>query len=185
MSQAATPPQESAPNKKRTGTWLVLVVVAVVLIVVIVQAVRGGNSSSAASTSGDDAGSSTEPAGLNEPVRDGRFEFTVTGVDCSRTTLGTVRAEGVFCLVSVRVQNISDQPQTLDATSQRAYDAQQNEYTAHPQATLAESPALFAQLDTGAEVDGRLVFDVPAGTRLTQIELHDSAFSGGATVGLG
>jgi hypothetical protein len=34
-------------------------------------------------------------------------------------------------------------------------------------------------------VDGLLVFDVPAETQLTKLELHDSPFSGGVTVNLG
>jgi hypothetical protein len=42
-------------------------------------------------------------------------------------------------------------------------------------------PAVLGRLT----VDGIVVFDVPADVTLTSLELHDSAFSGGVTVGLG
>lgn len=194
MSQATSvqypQPQAPAPQKKGKGKWILLLVVAVAAIILITQATGGGESGS--SSAGDTSSDPAQAVGLNQAVRDGKFEFTVTSMDCSKNTLGTApittQATGVFCLVSVSVANIGDEAQTLDATSQVAHDAQGREYSTDIEAAFYldnGGDALFNQLNPGASVDGVLVFDVPAGTQLTSLELHDSMLSGGVTVNLG
>jgi Domain of unknown function (DUF4352) len=195
MSQATSlqPQQQApAPQKKGKGKWILLILVAVVAIIIITQATGGGDSSSSSPAGGDSSSAdSAQAAGLNQPVRDGKFEFTVTNMDCSQNTLGTApvstQATGTFCLVSVTVANIGDEAQTLDATSQVAFDAQNREYSTDIEAAFYlenGGDALFNQLNPGASVQGVLVFDVPAGTQLTSLELHDSMLSGGVTVKL-
>ena len=197
MSQATSLPpqyeqQAPAPKKKGKGKWILLIIVAVVAIIVITQAGGGDNPSQSTASGGDSSSDSAQAVGLNQPVRDGKFEFTVTNVDCSRNVLGTApvatQAAGVFCLVSVSVTNIGDEAQTLDATSQVAYDAQNREYSTDIEAAFYlenGGDTLFNQLNPGTSVDGVLVFDVPAGTQLTTLELHDSMLSGGVSVNLG
>jgi hypothetical protein len=195
MSQATSvQPQEQAPapQKKGKGKLILLLLVAVVAIIIIVQASGGDSSSSSPSAGSDSSSDSAQAVGLNQPVRDGKFEFTVTNMDCSQNTLGVApvshQATGVFCLVSVTVANIGDEAQTLDATSQVAYDAQNREYSTDIEAAFYlenGGDTLFNQLNPGASVQGVLVFDVPAGTQLTSLELHDSMLSGGVTVNLG
>ena len=185
-------------KKKR---FILLAVIA--LIVIIVIATSGGSDSSSPSSSdggssstssggGSSSGDSTKAVGLNQAVQDGKFEFTVTGVDCSKNTLGadpvSTQAAGVFCLVNVSVANIGNEAQTLDSTSQYGYDAAGKKYSTDTEAAFYLQDAgdtLFEQLNPGTSVDGVLVFDVPAGTQLTTLELHDSMFSGGVTVNLG
>jgi hypothetical protein len=180
-------------KKKR---FILLAVIA--LIVIIAIATSGGSDSSSSSSSSDGGSSSTgggpseKAVGLNQAVQDGKFEFTVTGVDCSKNTLGadpvSTQAAGVFCLVNVSVANIGNEAQTLDSTSQYGYDAAGKKYSTDTEAAFYLQNAgdtLFEQLNPGTSVDGVLVFDVPAGTQLTTLELHDSMFSGGVTVNLG
>ena len=172
------------------------ILLAVIALIAIIAVATSGGSGDGGSSSSDGGGSSSDgsakSAGLNEAVRDGKFEFTVSGVDCSKTTLGTgpisTQANGVFCLVNVHVQNIGGEAQTLDSTSQVAYDAQGSKYSSDIEAAFyldAAGSALFNQLNPGTSVDGTLVYDVPAGTTLTKLELHDSAVSGGVTVNVG
>jgi hypothetical protein len=47
-----------------------------------------------------------------------------------------------------------------------------------------ESSVLFNTINPGNAVTGKVVFDIPKGAKLTTLELHDSAFSGGVTVTL-
>jgi hypothetical protein len=174
-----------------------ILLAAIALILIIVFATRGGGDSSSSATSssgggGSSSGESANAVGLNQAVQDGKFEFTVTGVDCSKSSLGAApvatEATGVFCLVDVSVANIGNEAQTLDSTSQYGYDAAGKKYSTDTEAALYlenGGDTLFEQLNPGASVDGVLVFDVPAGTQLTKLELHDSMFSGGVTVNLG
>ncbi len=177
-------------KKKR---FILLAVIALIVIIAIAQSGGGESGTSSSSSNGSSSGDSASQAvGLNEAVTDGKFEFTVTGMDCSKKTLGadpvSTQATGVFCLVNVSVANIGDEAQTLDSTSQYGYDAAGKKYSTDTEAAFYlenGGDTLFEQLNPGTSVDGVLVFDVPAGTQLTKLELHDSMFSGGVTVNLG
>jgi hypothetical protein len=174
--------------KKKRFIFLAIIVL---IVIIAVAANSGGGGSTSSSNNGSSADSATA-AGLNTPVRDGKFEFTVTGIDCSQNTIGadpiSTTANGVFCVASVNVSNIGNEAQTLDATSQYGYDAQNNKYSTDTEAEFYlpnTGGALFNQLNPGTSVSGQIVFDVPAGTQLIKLELHDSMFSDGVDVTLG
>lgn len=176
-------------KKKR---FILLAVIALIVIIVIASNSGGGGSSSSSASSGGGSSSGAKTVGLNQPANDGKFQFTVKGVDCSNKTIGTdpvsTTANGVFCIVSIDVKNIGDQAQTLDASSQYGYDAQGKKYSTDTKSEFYlpnQGGALFNQLNPGSAVSGQFVFDVPAGTKLTKLELHDSLLSGGVNVNLG
>ena len=181
-------------KKKR---FILLAVIALVAVIAI--ATSGGESGSSSSSSDGGSpptgGGSSEntgtAVGLNQPTQDGKFEFTVTGLDCSQNTIGeapvTKTAQGTFCLVSLTVKNIGNEAQLLDASSQKALDAAGKEYSADSSAAmyLGDTSTFLNQLNPGSTVNGQIAYDVPVGTQLTALELHDSPFSGGVTVNLG
>jgi uncharacterized protein DUF4352 len=131
-------------------------------------------------------------AGLNQPVRDGKFEFVVTKWDCSKSRVGQGAlgqdAQGKFCLMTVKVRNVGKQAQLFDASSQKAFDAAGITYDADTGA----SPYVNKNVETflnninpGNSVTGVIPFDVPKKSTITSVELHDSAFSGGVGVKVG
>jgi hypothetical protein len=129
--------------------------------------------------------------GIGDAVRDGKFEFVVTKVDCSKSKVGSEylnkKAQGKFCMVSVSVKNIGQEAQLFDGSSQKAMDAKGTEYSNDGAAEMYsnEDTATFLnEINPGNSSKGRLVFDVPKSTKLTALELHDSPFSGGVRVGL-
>jgi hypothetical protein len=200
--QAAPAPTTAAKPKKpiykRWWMWLL----GIVLVIILANALGGGSDPASDTSSGggdtsseqpaDDAGEAPEEAaGLGTAVRDGKFEFTVNGMDCSRSELGTppvsTTAQGVFCIVSIHVSNIGDEAQFFDASSQTALDAEGREFSANSGAAVYlgdQANSFLEQLNPGSVVEGQLVYDVPAGTQLTQMELHDSPFSSGVKVNL-
>jgi len=130
-------------------------------------------------------------AGLNQPARDGDFQFTVTGLKCGVSHVGTdligQDAQGQYCLVSIQIKNIGKKAQTFSDSEQKAYNAKKVEYSVDSAAALyanSTSQVLFEQINPGNTVKGKLVFDVPEGTKLTSLELHDSMFSDGVKVNL-
>jgi hypothetical protein len=130
-----------------------------------------------------------EEGKLNQPVRDGDFEFVVSKVDCGKTSLGPsqfgVKAQGVFCLVTLSTKNIGDKAQTFFDTNQKAF-AGSTEYSTNSSASIyiENNDVWITEINPGNTAKGIIVFDVPKGTQLTKLELHDSAFSGGVTVTL-
>ncbi|WP_433302131.1 DUF4352 domain-containing protein [Actinoplanes sp. CA-030573] len=129
--------------------------------------------------------------GLKQPARDGKFEFVVSSMKCGVSEVGSdllgAKAQGQFCLVNLSVKNIGKKAQSFADSAQTAYDAKKVEYSSDSNAAIyanKNSQVLFTEINPGNTVKGTLVFDVPKGTKLTSIELHDSLFSGGVTVDL-
>jgi hypothetical protein len=137
------------------------------------------------------AAPSAPAPGVGDKVRDGKFEFVVSRVDCSRTTVGLEHlqrtARGRYCVVSLSVRNIADTPRYLLGQAQKAVDATGTE---HRSDTIAgvyanrDTQTFLERLDPGERVTGKLVFDVPRRIALTTVELHDSPLSGGVEVTL-
>ncbi|WP_433299268.1 DUF4352 domain-containing protein [Actinoplanes sp. CA-030573] len=150
--------------------------------------------SAAPGTKGAERG--VEDATLNRTGADGAFIVTVTGLRCGVSTVGAgelrQRAKGQFCLVSVNVENAGREARLLDSGAQRALDVHGREYSLddHAAAILSErsledgSATLLDEVPAGATVSGVLPFDVPAGTRLSALLVHETAGSRGARIAL-
>ena len=129
--------------------------------------------------------------GFGDPAKDGKFQFTVTKMSCGRTSVGSSflnqKAQGQFCLVTVKVKNIGDKAQMFAGSNQKAYDAKGTEFSNDSGAEIyanSEAQTFLQEINPGNAVTGKLVFDVPKSTKLVRLELHDSIFSGGVEVAL-
>ncbi|MBM2621061.1 DUF4352 domain-containing protein [Actinoplanes sp. LDG1-06] len=206
--QPAFYPPAPAPAKRRKWPWIAGGAGVFVLLLCgigAISAASGGGTESpnetiaAAETSvapkaaGTTAPKKTAPKtpGIGVPAKDGDFQFTVTGVKCGVAKVGNQyfgeKAQGQFCLVSVQVKNIGKEAQTLIDSVQKAFDAQGTEYSVDSGAAIyanGDQQVFFEDVNPGNTVRGKLVFDVPKGTKLTTVELHDSLFSGGVKVAL-
>ncbi|OEJ27463.1 hypothetical protein AR457_26370 [Streptomyces agglomeratus] len=127
--------------------------------------------------------------GIGDPVRDGKFEFTVTKVIPGVEEVGDEfdkKAQGQFVLVCMDVENIGDEAQLFDGSAQKLFDAEDREFSADTTAAvyLDESQSFLNEINPGNKVKGIVVFDVPKNVKPVKIELHDSFFSGGVAVNL-
>jgi hypothetical protein len=66
-----------------------------------------------------------EAPGTGTPVRDIKFEFTVNRVECGKSRVGSSdfgqTAQGQFCFVYMKVENIGTEAQTLGAWCPMAF----------------------------------------------------------------
>jgi hypothetical protein len=178
------------PAKRRRWPWTAAAfVLATVLGWVGLLAVLGPDMAENAPGAAKAADSPTGQ--LGRPIRDSMFEFTVAGLDCTKTTVGADFAVGVargtYCMVTLSVQNTGTQAQPFDESSQKVYDDKGTAYSHDTDAEFivnSDTPAWFEQIGPGSRVTGKLVFDVPEPARLSVIELHDSPNSGGVKVAL-
>jgi hypothetical protein len=128
--------------------------------------------------------------GIGREYRDGKFAFTVTRVKKGVHRVGDQytgqTAQGQYVLVYVTVRNIGTEASTFDNSSQKLTDVQGRNFDSDTGATIsmADANAFLKDINPGNGVNGILVYDVPQGTRLKSIDLHDSMFSGGVTVPL-
>jgi len=192
----SAPPAPTGKSKKpffrRKFVWF-LGIVVLIIVIVAVNGSKSSTTTTADSGSSAPAGSPEAAAaapGVGTSVRDGKFEFVVTSVEPGVAEIGTAplttKAQGQFVLVNVSVANIGNEPQSFAGSDIKAFDSQGREFTASSTAAvyLADSNSLYTPINPGNSVVGKVVFDVPVGTELTSIELHDSMFSDGVKVAL-
>ncbi|AWZ22869.1 Mpr protein [Rhodococcus pyridinivorans] len=198
---APVPPAGNAPapqKKSKKWPWIVGGIAAVVVI----ASVSGGGDDEKPTTPTNsdnpavqvDAPAAAEEdttAAMNIPVRDGKFEFVVTGVESGLTSLGdnpflAEEAQGQFVVVTMTVSNISDEPKSLSPSDQKLIDGQGRTFSPDTSAALnldSDVP-IWDKINPGNTVTMPVVFDMPVDAVPTAIELHDSMFSGGVTVSL-
>jgi hypothetical protein len=154
----------------------------------VVVATSGGDNKPDASDGTQAGATPGAGVGLNQPARDGKFEFTVSEVECGKSKVGTdvlsKTAQGQFCLVTMTVNNIGEEARTFDASNQKATGEGGVEYLADGEASLylEESKSFLTDINPGNSVTGVVVFDIPKDGEIKTLELHDSAFSGGVAV---
>jgi hypothetical protein len=174
-----------------------LVLAGFIVLIVVISVAAGSKGTPAASSGGAPANAAPaaqQAAKIGTPVRDGKFEFTITSVSHAKSVGDTANglgdtAQGEYTILHVTVTNISSQSQTLDDSSQYVYDASGRKYDASTSADInlngSGSGSVFLNdINPGNTVRGLIAFDMPAGQKALKAELHDSAFSGGVTVRL-
>lgn len=192
---AAVPPQ---PPAKKSKKWPWIVGAIAVLLLIVALTSGGDDSSSSSSDSngspnasgGRDAGDAA--AGLNTPVRDGKFEFVVSGYQDGLSEVGenqylTEEAQGQFVVVSLTVQNIGDKPQSFSPSNQKLIDAQGRSFESSSMAQIAlggSDITVWDNINPGNTVNVKLVFDMPKDATPSTLELHDSMLSNGVKISL-
>jgi hypothetical protein len=128
---------------------------------------------------------------LGKKVLDGKFAFTVTAVKCGIAQVGTneyltQKAQGEFCRAALTVENVGNEAQTMFASNQYLFDTKGRKFSADATANLYDESAklMFEEINPGNSLKGFVYFDVPKGTAVSKLELHDSMFSGGIGVRL-
>jgi Domain of unknown function (DUF4352) len=187
------PAHAPAPRKRAKWPWILGGVFLAGLIgcVGIFAFALGGVGAAIDKLGSDSQGGDAVAGHMNEPIADGKFEFTVTGVKCALEKVGdgqlSQQAQGQYCLVDVSVKNVGTSAEVFSDIAQTAYDTSGNQYSADSGAAVYANPknaTFIAQINPGNAVTGKLVFDVPTGTRLQSIVLHESMFSAGVKIPL-
>jgi hypothetical protein len=113
--------------------------------------------------------------GIGQPVRDGKFEFVVTVVYNQRG----------YTTVQMSVTNIGNEAQTFFPENQTLIDTAGREYECDTMAVYDFNKDGMIELNPGLKTVSVVPFKAAPGTAFSAVELHDSAFSGGARVALG
>lgn len=165
-----------------------------IIALVIIASAAGGSKTTTSTSSSKDSKTNTkaETAKIGQSVNDGKFEFTVTSIECGKTSVGsnpylTKTAQGQYCLLSITVKNIGNEAQSLSSSNQYLLNASGQKYSDDGTATMYNAPGgttWYNDINPGNSVSGAIVFDIPKDQTPVTAELHDSAFSGGVKVNL-
>lgn len=182
--------------KEKSTNWFVrhkvLSVILGLVVIGVISSAVGGGSKSGTNSSKSSGSKKAETAKVGQAANDGKFEFTVSSVECGKTSVGanqylTKTAQGQYCLLNVTVKNIGDQAQSLLSSNQFLLNASGQKYSADDMATIYNAPngtSWYNDINPGNSVNGAIVFDIPKDQTATTAELHDSAFSNGVKVTL-
>ncbi|MGW4368724.1 protein kinase domain-containing protein [Nocardia takedensis] len=128
------------------------------------------------------------PAPAGTAVRDGKFEFAVTGVEFGVSRIGMQSAQGSFVVVGLDVRNISEEKKWFLPFGQKLVDGAdrvvEHDTTATAWQNVRHGNNYSFELAPGQSVRTQLVFDVPADLTPDHLELHDFVWSGGVAVRL-
>jgi hypothetical protein len=140
---------------------------------------------------GYDSASAPPPVGgIGQEVRDGNFGFVVTSVDMSKSAGGDfsnqfeiVPAQGEFVNVHLTVSNVGDRPQSFLAYNQ-TLQIGANQFSSNNAATMW-TQGMTVEINPGNSIQALVSFDVPPGPANDGVlTVHDSLFSGGASISL-
>jgi hypothetical protein len=190
-------------HRKATRPWFkkkrFILSLAVIFLVVIIWGAnrRADMGTSHTAKSGSQVSVTNAPQvkaatpGIGTKVRDGEFEFVVTGVEHPGKTLAgkvgeTLTAHGEFVIVLVNVTNMGKKEQSPDCSSQILMSDKGQMFEPSSAILRTKEALKFVQLiKPGNTVNGFLMlFDVAPGTNVVDIELHDSPVSHGVDVKL-
>jgi hypothetical protein len=130
--------------------------------------------------------------GMNQPVRDGAFQFTVDGVKCGLAEIGGrddhQAPTGQFCVVTLAVKNVGTGPAVFAEAIQKAYGAGGVWFSADSEAGLYANPdptIFFNDINPGNKIRAYVVYDIPPGARIVRLELHENPRTHGALIKIG
>jgi hypothetical protein len=144
----------------------------------------------ASMTVGGTATLGSAPA-MGTPVRDGALEFAVRDLvqvhhvgDTSEPGL-SIRAKGVFAVVTLSVRNVGLVPRTLVDSDQVLIDSRGQRFTVSMAANIYGNLDIRStRMDPGERLEVNLAFDVPVGTVPRSMMLRESVTSEGVIVAL-
>jgi hypothetical protein len=170
--------------KKKRFMVLLALIVAIALILVV-------NARSDPGTVASPAKAKAVPADIGTKVRDGAFEFVVTGVEHPGKTFEgkvgkTLTAQGEFVIVRVDVTNLGKSAKRLGCSCQFLFNDKGQEIPTSPAILSTKDALKYVQwINPGDTVkDASVLFDVARGTKVLHVELHDSPSSKGVDVKL-
>jgi len=176
------PPRSRRRRAGLAAGGAALLVLVGVIVFALTAGPGGGGSPPKASPS--PSASPTTPSGV-----DGTLQFTVTGVNCGQTKLGSLwpreTAKGQYCLIQVSVRNTGPDAVTLSNLRQYLHDSAGKRHTADFFARwLIADGSIWNSIPAGGSVTGTMVFDIPKTARPVSLELHAGMLSHGVTIKL-
>lgn len=135
----------------------------------------------------DEPEEAEEPAesapGVGDTVSTGNFDVTITSVDAEVGLIGNehfnAEAAGQFVLVHVSVTNTGNEAEHFRASEHKLIDEQDRQHSESSDAWYYDGETFaFTEVNPGNTVEGALIYDIPADSVPTAIDLGNDEFFG-------
>ena len=103
---------------------------------------------------------------VGEKATDDDYQFTVTKIRCGVKRVGSSyygeKAQGEFCLVSMRIKNVGDEPINYSEENQALIDTRGREYSPDDEAWIhLDGSAPWGEINPGNTQKAVIAFDIP------------------------
>jgi hypothetical protein len=103
---------------------------------------------------------------IGEKATDDDYQFTVTKIKCGVSRIGdsysNEKAQGQFCLVSLRVKNVGDDPTSFSSENQILVDTKGENYSPDDEAWIyLDDSDVWSEVNPGNTLQSVVPFDVP------------------------
>ncbi len=186
-------PAQQPPRTRKKWPWIVgcVILVAILGCAGVFTLVLGGTAKVASDLNDNSTGKNAVAGQMNKATVDGKFQFTVTGLQCGVRSVGPggfgQKAQGKFCLISVTIKNVGRSAEVFNDFTQKAYASDGTEFSSDSGAGAwvnKDTSTFLESINPGNTVKGKLVFDVPDDAKLSSLVLHESGFTAGVKVPL-
>jgi hypothetical protein len=130
--------------------------------------------------------------GMDQPVRDGSFQFTADRVQCGVDEIGTPddyqTPTGQFCVVTLTIKNVGTDPAIFADAIQKAYGPGGVWFGSDSEAAFYANPdpnIFFNDINPGNKVQALVVYDIPTEDRILRLEVHENPTTRGAIIKIG
>jgi hypothetical protein len=171
-------PQPQPPTAKK-HRWLAWIPLGVVVFLASCGAILGAiggeddsattaqptQSTKAATSKAPQSEPTQETVNVGEKVRDGGYQFTATKVTCGVKRVGDQymgeKAQGQFCMVKLRVKNVSKEPINFSSENQALVDTKGKTYSPDDEAWIyVDDSDPFGEINPGNTMKTTVPFDV-------------------------
>ena len=181
---ASPPPKRSRPKHLALILSLVGAAILLGLTAIVALAVSTGVraiNATAVQTS----------VGMDEPVRDGVFQFTANGVRCGVQEIGTPddyqQPTGQFCVITLTIKNVGTSPGVFADAIQRAYGPGGVWFSSDSAAAFYANPdptIFLNDINPGNHVKALVVYDIPPSGHILRLEVHENPSTRGAIINI-
>ena len=133
------------------------------------------------------ASEANELYSIGEQINAGDLNWKITkfstsaqiGQDIAGTFFGE-NANGIFLILDVEVENVGKKAKYLSDSFITLVDEQEREFSANTMAAIYLKPdgsaLAFEQINPGIVKKGKIVFDIPAGTKIANVRIRSNLF---------
>ncbi len=167
------------------------IILGLIVIGIIGSAGKKGGTSSTSNTTPQ---TKVEAAKIGETVQDGDLAFTATSVTTANSlgnTYTSSKAQGIFYVVTLKIENKGKETKTIDSSMITLTDDQGRKFDRSIEGQTAKGLSqgkvdlFLQQVQPGLSVTGDIVFDIPKDATGLKLVVKSSLFGTSQQIDLG
>jgi hypothetical protein len=176
------------PEQEKKKNWFmrhkILTIIAIIILIAIFGNKKGDNSTPSSSSSNDQQEQATNFK-MNELAQNGDLAFTVTQAKDAKSLGNTYTkkdAQGVFKIITIKVENKGKETKTIDSSMLKLKDGQGRTFERSIDGQTAKGLSqgqvdlFLQQVQPSLSVTGEIVFDIPDDATDLTLLAKDSMF---------